>query len=237
MYADGDRQDLRRRDGGVRAARSPLAAADGAAGVQPRALRAQGERGAALRVPGRARARRLVHRRDDRHDDACPTVPLDSEVLAGLSVGLPIGLGVYLAWVHRDWSAATKAVGFAAAVGGALVGAWLGFNATAGMLALITTSPGPPSEATSPSWRSTSRGTGRLASGSPSRSHHRHSRAPGPDLGARTRRPRFGGASLRSRIPQSTSMASGPGAAWVATRSYGQAETTTAQSRSARNCT
>ena len=68
-----------------------------------------------------------------------PTVPLDSEVLAGLSVGLPIGLGVYLAWVHREWSASTKAVGFAAAVGGALVGAWLGFNATAGVLALITT--------------------------------------------------------------------------------------------------
>jgi hypothetical protein len=30
-------------------------------------------------------------------------------------------------------------VGFAAAVGGALVGAWLGFHATAGLLALITT--------------------------------------------------------------------------------------------------
>jgi hypothetical protein len=71
-----------------------------------------------------------------------PTVPLDSEVLAGLSVGLPIGLGVYLAWVHRDWSAATKTVGFAAAVGGALVGAWLGYNATAGVLALITTVAG-----------------------------------------------------------------------------------------------
>jgi pimeloyl-ACP methyl ester carboxylesterase len=68
-----------------------------------------------------------------------PTVPLDSEVLAGLSVGLPIGLGVYLAWVHREWSVATRAIGFSAAIGGALVGAWLGFNATAGMLALITT--------------------------------------------------------------------------------------------------
>jgi pimeloyl-ACP methyl ester carboxylesterase len=71
-----------------------------------------------------------------------PTVPLDSEVLAGLAVGLPIGLGVYLAWVHREWSAATRAIGFSAAVGGALVGGWLGFNATAGMLALLTTVAG-----------------------------------------------------------------------------------------------
>jgi hypothetical protein len=60
-------------------------------------------------------------------------------VLAGLSIGLPIGLGIYWAWVRRDWSAHTKAVGFSAAVGGALVGGWLGFNATTGMLALLTT--------------------------------------------------------------------------------------------------
>ncbi len=70
------------------------------------------------------------------------TVPLDNEVLAGLSVGAPIGLGIYWAWVRRDWSATTRAVGFAAAVGGALVGAWLGFNATTGMLALLTTIAG-----------------------------------------------------------------------------------------------
>jgi pimeloyl-ACP methyl ester carboxylesterase len=68
-----------------------------------------------------------------------PTVPLDNELLAGLSVGLPIGLGIYWAWVHRDWSATAKTVGFAAAVGGALVGAWLGFNSTTGLLALLTT--------------------------------------------------------------------------------------------------
>jgi pimeloyl-ACP methyl ester carboxylesterase len=65
-------------------------------------------------------------------------VPLDDELLAGLSVGVPIGLGIYLAWVHRDWSSRTKATGFAAAVGGALVGGWLGFNATEGFVALIT---------------------------------------------------------------------------------------------------
>jgi pimeloyl-ACP methyl ester carboxylesterase len=67
-----------------------------------------------------------------------PTVPLDDEVLAVLSVGVPIGLGIYLAWVNGDQSAETKATGFAAAAGGALVGAWLGFHASAGLFALIT---------------------------------------------------------------------------------------------------
>ena len=46
-----------------------------------------------------------------------------------LSVGVPIGLGVYLAWVNRD-SATPTNTGFAAAAGGALIGAWLGFNVT-----------------------------------------------------------------------------------------------------------
>jgi pimeloyl-ACP methyl ester carboxylesterase len=59
-----------------------------------------------------------------------PGVPLTDELLAALSVGLPIGLGIYLAWVNRDWSARTKGTGFAAAAGGAVVGAWLGFSVT-----------------------------------------------------------------------------------------------------------
>jgi pimeloyl-ACP methyl ester carboxylesterase len=67
-----------------------------------------------------------------------PGTPLDDELLAAFSVGLPIGLGVYLAWLNRGWAAQTKATGFAAAVGGALVGAWLGYHATEGLLALIT---------------------------------------------------------------------------------------------------
>ena len=68
-----------------------------------------------------------------------PGVPLDDELLAALSVGIPIGLGIYWAWVNRDWAIHTKTTGFAAAVAGALVGAWLGFNATEGLFALITT--------------------------------------------------------------------------------------------------
>jgi pimeloyl-ACP methyl ester carboxylesterase len=67
-----------------------------------------------------------------------PGVPLDDELLAALSVGVPIGLWIYFAWVNRDWSARTKITGFAAAVAGALVGAWLGFNATEDLLALVT---------------------------------------------------------------------------------------------------
>jgi pimeloyl-ACP methyl ester carboxylesterase len=61
---------------------------------------------------------------------ALPTVPLNDELLASLAVGIPVGLGVFFAWVSPDWSSRTKATGFAVALGGALVGAWLGFNVT-----------------------------------------------------------------------------------------------------------
>ncbi|MGH3018709.1 MAG: alpha/beta hydrolase, partial [Gaiellaceae bacterium] len=67
-----------------------------------------------------------------------PGTPLDDERLATLSVGLPIGLGIYLAWRNRDWSARTKTAGFVAAVGTSLVGAWLGFHAAVDLVALVT---------------------------------------------------------------------------------------------------
>ena len=57
-------------------------------------------------------------------------VPLDSEPLVVLAAGSPIGLGVFLAWTSRTRSAKTTQTGFAVAVPGALVGAWLGFNAS-----------------------------------------------------------------------------------------------------------
>jgi pimeloyl-ACP methyl ester carboxylesterase len=69
---------------------------------------------------------------------ALPTVPLDSDLLAGLSVGIPTSLGIYWAWVHRDWTARTKTIGLAAALCGALVGAWLGFMAIAGLFAIFS---------------------------------------------------------------------------------------------------
>jgi pimeloyl-ACP methyl ester carboxylesterase len=68
-----------------------------------------------------------------------PGVRLDDELLAVLSVGVPIAFGIYWAWVDRDWSARTKTAGLLAAMAGALIGASLGFNATAGLFALITT--------------------------------------------------------------------------------------------------
>jgi hypothetical protein len=67
-----------------------------------------------------------------------PGMAIGNEVLAALSVGLPVGLGIHWAWVHRDWSAGTKGVGLAAAAAGALAGAWLGFHATTDLLALVT---------------------------------------------------------------------------------------------------
>jgi hypothetical protein len=67
-----------------------------------------------------------------------PGIPLDDPLFAVLSVGLPIGSGIYLAWVRREWSARIKATGFAAAVGGSLVGGWLGLNAAEDLLALLT---------------------------------------------------------------------------------------------------
>jgi pimeloyl-ACP methyl ester carboxylesterase len=67
-----------------------------------------------------------------------PGVRIDNELLVILSVGVPIGLGIYWAWVHRDWSARSKGLGLAAAAPGALGGAWLGFHAADGPLAILT---------------------------------------------------------------------------------------------------
>ena len=70
---------------------------------------------------------------------ALPTVPLDSELMAVLSIGIPVGLGVFLAWVNRDRPARATRIGIGVALAGALVGALLGFNATTGLMAVITT--------------------------------------------------------------------------------------------------
>jgi hypothetical protein len=55
---------------------------------------------------------------------------------------VPIALGLYLAWTHRDWDRATKSLGLLAATAGALLGGWLGFTATSGLFALVTTTIG-----------------------------------------------------------------------------------------------
>ena len=67
-----------------------------------------------------------------------PTVPLDDELLVVLSIGAPIGLGIYWAWVRRDAAVRVRTAGLVVAAAGALVGASLGFHATTGLLALIT---------------------------------------------------------------------------------------------------
>jgi uncharacterized membrane protein YdfJ with MMPL/SSD domain/pimeloyl-ACP methyl ester carboxylesterase len=67
---------------------------------------------------------------------AWPTMPVTDELLVSVSVGVPIGLAVYFAWVDRERSTRTKTIGFAAALAGALVGAWLGYNVTSAAFGL-----------------------------------------------------------------------------------------------------
>ena len=71
-----------------------------------------------------------------------PALSLASELLGILAPSVPIALGLYLAWTHRDWDRATKSLGLLAATAGALLGGWLGFTATSGLSALVTTTIG-----------------------------------------------------------------------------------------------
>ena len=68
-----------------------------------------------------------------------PALSLSSELLGILAISVPIALGLYLAWTHRDWDRATKSLGLLAATAGALLGGWLGFTAVSGLFALVTT--------------------------------------------------------------------------------------------------
>ncbi len=71
-----------------------------------------------------------------------PALSLTSELLGILAVSVPIALGLYLAWTHRDWDRGTKSLGLLAATAGALLGGWLGFTATSGLFAIVTTTIG-----------------------------------------------------------------------------------------------
>ena len=66
------------------------------------------------------------------------TIPIDGQVLAVVSIGVPIALAIYLAWVNHDRQSNANTLGVAAAAAGGLAGAWLGFHATDGLIALIT---------------------------------------------------------------------------------------------------
>ena len=73
---------------------------------------------------------------------ALPTVALDSELLACLSIGVPVGLAVFLASADTRRNALPRTIAFAAALAGAVVGAWLGFNSISGLFAVVTTAIG-----------------------------------------------------------------------------------------------
>jgi pimeloyl-ACP methyl ester carboxylesterase len=67
-----------------------------------------------------------------------PGTSLDDPWLATISVGLPVGLGIYYAWRSREWPGRRKTIGFVVAVAAGLAGAWLGFRAGTDLLALVT---------------------------------------------------------------------------------------------------
>jgi pimeloyl-ACP methyl ester carboxylesterase len=71
-----------------------------------------------------------------------PALSLSSELLGILAISVPIALGLYLAWTHRDWDRATKSLGLLAVTAGALLGGWLGFTAVSGLFAIVTTTIG-----------------------------------------------------------------------------------------------
>ncbi|HZQ81968.1 MAG TPA: alpha/beta fold hydrolase [Gaiellaceae bacterium] len=68
-----------------------------------------------------------------------PTIPIDDQALTVISVGLPVALTVYCGWLKRDSSPTNKLVGLGTVLSSALVGALLGFNATTGLMAAVTT--------------------------------------------------------------------------------------------------
>jgi hypothetical protein len=63
------------------------------------------------------------------------SVPLDNASFVALSVGCPIALGIFWAWVRMDRSGRTRLAGLSATAAGAFAGAWLGFHAIAGLTA------------------------------------------------------------------------------------------------------
>lgn len=67
-----------------------------------------------------------------------PSIPVMSEALVVLTVGVPVGLGIYWAWVRRDWSSSTKTAGVVVAVAAAVAGALFGLPAGTAALSLLT---------------------------------------------------------------------------------------------------
>jgi pimeloyl-ACP methyl ester carboxylesterase len=69
---------------------------------------------------------------------AWPFMSLDSQALAVVSIGGPVALATYFAWVHRSWQRSTRNAGLAVAVAGAVIGTWLGLHAVSGLFSVVT---------------------------------------------------------------------------------------------------
>ena len=67
-----------------------------------------------------------------------PSMPANALWVTVISVGVPIGIGTYWAWVHREWNALVRRAGIWLAAIAGVVGGWLGFHATTGLLAPLT---------------------------------------------------------------------------------------------------
>ena len=68
-----------------------------------------------------------------------PNQPLDNELLAIVSIAVPIWLGVYAGWVRIDTPKPMRTKGIGVAGVAAVVGAALGFHESNGLMAVITT--------------------------------------------------------------------------------------------------
>lgn len=68
-----------------------------------------------------------------------PGMFLGDQLVVVPPMGVAIGLGVHLSWVHSDRTLWTRRAGLAVALAGSLAGAWLGFHAVDGFAALLTT--------------------------------------------------------------------------------------------------
>jgi hypothetical protein len=68
-----------------------------------------------------------------------PAVPLGDPLLATGSVGLPVALAVYGGWVWGETAGRTKWTTFGLTLAAGLLGAWLGYHAIDGLLALVST--------------------------------------------------------------------------------------------------
>jgi pimeloyl-ACP methyl ester carboxylesterase len=70
---------------------------------------------------------------------ATPGVSLVDQPLTVLSIGIPVGLGIWLAWIPPDRPHSAAPQGLVGALAGALLGGWLGFHAVGGVTSVGTT--------------------------------------------------------------------------------------------------